>query len=109
MDNQTVNNIVPIYVWFTFGFSLMGIAVSMLNFGMLVVTMVTVKGIVVPVWIIIPVGAGLVTVCILVGYFSEKYKIWGKIVSRQNRNANPEVNQIANDVKEIKAMLENKK
>lgn len=78
MEDTTFNNFIPLYVWFTFGFSLMGIVVSMLNFGMLVVTVITVKGIIVPVWIIIPVGAVLISICVLVGYLSEKHKIWGR-------------------------------
>jgi len=103
----TTDTVIPYYVWFTFGSNVISIVISTLNFGMILVTLITVRGIQVPLWMIPAVAAMYALACIATGYFFEKYKIWDRITSHQNVNANPQMRDLIVDVAEIKQMLKN--
>jgi len=103
------DKLVPVYVWFLYGFGLVSIIISIINFGANQVTMITVKGIYVPLWMVPIVGVSLIVICVMIGYNFEKYQVWNRITSHQNQNMNPEIKQLSADVKEIKKMLENMK
>ena len=99
------DRLIPYYVWFTWGFGFISNPISIINFGMLFITLITVKGIYIPSWMI-PVIVGLdILACIAVGHYFEKYSVWNRISSHQNQNMNPEIKQLSDDVKEIKQLL----
>jgi fatty acid desaturase len=103
------DRIIPFYVWFLYGFGIISVFMAIINFGANLVTMITVKGIFVPVSAI-PIVAGiLLTLCILIGHYFEKYNVWNRITSHQNQRMNPEIRQLSADVKEIKRLLEERK
>jgi hypothetical protein len=99
------DRLVPFYVWFVLGFGIIAILIGIVNFGMNVVTMFTVKGIYMPFWIIPIAVAALIGICTGIGYFFERYDIWNRIISHQNQRMNPEIRQMAEDIKEIKRLL----
>ncbi|HOX35185.1 MAG TPA: hypothetical protein P5217_00400 [Methanoregulaceae archaeon] len=102
------DRLIPFYVWFVFGFGIIAILIGIVNFGMNLVTMFTVKGIYMPFWIIPIAVTALVIFCTSIGWFFEKYDIWNRITSHQNRRMNPEIRQMAEDIKEIRNLLEEK-
>lgn len=104
-----VDRLIPYYVWFIFGFGVLSILLGIANFGMLLITTITVKGIYISLWLLPIVGILFILACISIGYVFEKYKLWSKITSHQTRNTNPEVDQLCKDVQAIKAMLEGMK
>jgi hypothetical protein len=99
------DRLVPFYVWFILGFGIISILIGIVNFGMNVVTMFTVKGIYMPFWIIPIAVGGMIAICIFIGWFFEKFDIWNRIVSHQNRKMNPEIRQMADDIHEMKQLL----
>ena len=107
-----VTKIIPYYVWFFYGFGIVSVVMGITNFGMIAVTLLTVKGILIPSWSIAVVVLLMIIFCIIVGFFFDKYKIWNKVTSYQNQNTNPEIAQmfsnlkeLSNDIKAIKAKL----
>jgi cell division protein FtsW (lipid II flippase) len=107
-----VNKLIPYYVWFFYGFAIVSVVMGIVNFGMVAVTMLTVKGIDIPSWSIILVVLVMVISCTAMGYFFDKNKIWNRVTSYQNQNTNPEIAQmfgslkdLSNDIKSIKIKL----
>jgi hypothetical protein len=109
MEKTSTDKLIPYYVWFIYGFSTISIFMGIINFGMVMITTITVKGIFVPIWMVPVIGCLLGIICISVGHYFEKYSISNRISSHQNQNMNPEIKQLSDDVKEIKKMLEDKK
>jgi hypothetical protein len=103
------DRLIPYYVWFLYGFGLISVFITVVNFGANQVTMITVKGIFVPLWMVPVVGITIIIFCIVLGYYFEKYHVWNRITSHQNQNMNPEIKQLSDDVKAIKKMLEERK
>ena len=108
-----VDKLVPYYVWFFYGFAIVSVVMGIVNFGMVGVTMLTVKGIDIPSWSIILVVIIMMISCTAMGYFFDKNKIWNRVTSYQNQNTNPEIAQmfanlkeLSNDIKSIKVKLE---
>ncbi len=97
-----IDRIIPIYVWFGWGFSTLGVFFSMINFGVAIITMITVKGIYVPLWMIPVIGVFIIALCTVTGYIAEKYAVWNRITSHMNQNANPEIKQLCADVAELR-------
>jgi hypothetical protein len=67
-----------------------------------------VKGIYIPTWMIPVVATAIIVYCIIMGFVMERYDIMNRILDHQNRNQNPQMKQISDDVAEIKKMLEEK-
>jgi hypothetical protein len=104
-----VNTLAGWYVRFVAGFSMIAIFIGMINFGMILVTMLTVRGIEVPVWF-----AGIAFVCVMatctwVGYTFEKYHVWDSITSHQNQTMNPEIREVITLLKKISDKVEAEK
>jgi hypothetical protein len=99
------DRLVPYYFWFDYGFGRTSVVMGLFSFGMSLVTMITVKGIYVPLWAIGFVAGALILFCTGVGYFFERYKIMNRITSHSNRNTNPEIDGICKDIELIKAKL----
>jgi hypothetical protein len=102
-----IDKLVPLYVWFILGFGIISVLIGIINFSVNLVTMLTVKGIFIPVWAIIVLAAIMIGICILVGYSFEKYRIWDKINSHQNQNMNPEIRAAAKYSKKVDAEMQN--
>lgn len=100
------DKIIPYYVWFGMGYGTISLFIAMINFGMLLVTLLTVRGIAIPGWMIAVVAATVMTACITVGWFLTKYDIQNRIAEYQNMNLNPQIRQIAEDARYIREKLE---
>jgi hypothetical protein len=110
IDNQITitDKMIPYYVRFLWGFGYIGVFIGLVNFGMILITTITVKGFYIPLWVIPIVGAAVILFCTGVGYYFEKYDIQKRIASHSNRNANTEFAQQCAEVKEILEILKNK-
>ena len=102
------DNLIPYYVWFIYGFGIVSILIGIVNFGMSLVTMITVKGIYIPLWMIFIVAGLLIVLCTATGYFFEKYTIWSRVTSHQNLKINPEIRQLCEDVTYLRTLAENR-
>jgi uncharacterized membrane protein (DUF106 family) len=98
---ERIDIVIPFYVWFVLGFGIISVLIGIINFSVNLVTMLTVKGIFIPVWAIIILAVIMVGFCVLVGYIFEKYKLWDKINSHQNQNMNPEIRAAAKYGKKV--------
>jgi hypothetical protein len=96
---------IPYYVRFWWGFGYVSILLGIVNFGLNIVTAITVKGIYIPLWVIPLVAGGVILFCISVGLFSERYDIENRISTHKNLQSNPEFKQMCLDIKEIKDKL----
>jgi hypothetical protein len=105
-DTTLVDRLIPLYVWFAAAFGPMAMAISAINFGMIVVTLITVKGIYVPAWMVPVVATIIIIFSIATGYVLERYDVMNRILHHQNLNQNPQMKQISEDVAAIKKMLE---
>jgi len=101
-----IDKVIPLYVWFAASFGMISMILGALNFGMLAVTLITVKGIYIPSWMIPAVVFLIIAYCIITGFLMEKYDIMNRILNHQNRKQNPQIKQISEDVAYIKKMLE---
>ena len=101
----TADRLIPFWVRFQWGFGYISILMGLVSFGMSIVTMITVKGIYIPLWTIPIVATMVLALCTMIGYYFEKYDIQNRISSHSNQNANPEFVQMIRDIKEIKEML----
>lgn len=101
-----VDRCIPLYVWFAAAFGPMAMVISAINFGMIVVTLITVKGIYVPSWMVPVVAISIVLFSVATGYVMERYDIMNRILYHQNLNQNPQMKQISEDVATIKKLLE---
>lgn len=99
------DKLIPYEVWFEYGFGKISLLIGIINFGMLFITMITVKGIYIPAWMIIIFTLIIIALCIIIGYFFEKYAIWNRITSHLNLRVNPEVKQMLQDTQDIKKEL----
>ena len=104
-----VDKLIPFYVWFLFGFAILSVIMGIANFGMVAITLMTVKGLYVPTWAIVLVAGLVISLCIIIGYTFEKYSIWDRITHHQNEKNNPQLRIIMKDLQDIKKILEEKK
>ena len=79
---------------------------GLISFGMALITMITVKGIYVPLWIIPIAGFAIVVMYIIIGWIFEHYDIWSRINSHYNQRQNPEIKQMSEDIKRCREILE---
>lgn len=100
--------LVPLYVWFGVGYGVISLFMAVVNFGMLAITLLTVKGIYVPSWSLVIFAILVSLVCITIGYLFIKYDIGNRIVEYQNEKMNPQIKQITEDVKWLREQMEKK-
>ena len=100
-----VDKLIPQYVRFQWGYGYVSLALALISFGMSLVTMLTVKGIYISLWMLLLIGVGVVVFCTGLGYYFEKKDIQNRITSHVNNNANPEVTKICKDIVSIKKKL----
>jgi hypothetical protein len=82
-----------LWIWFTQGWAVASIFLSMGNTGMAFITMLTVKGIYVPLWVIVFFVLCICVGVLLIGYKWYKSNIQAEVQSYSNNNANPEWNE----------------
>lgn len=82
------------YVRFQWGYGYVSLAMAICSFGMAGVTLLTVKGMYIPLWLICGIAIAAIAFCGWLGYFCEKHDIQNRITSHANRNANPEFDQL---------------
>jgi hypothetical protein len=100
------DRLIPYYWWFKSGFAETSLPLSMVNLALLIITMLTVRGINIPL-LMLPVIAGAVILfCIGVGWFFETYGITGRLNSRITTKQNPEIYEMCQNVKKIIEKLE---
>lgn len=100
-----VDKLIPQYVRFQWGYGYVSLALALISFGMSLVTMLTVKGIYISLWMLLLIGVGVVVFCTGLGYYFEKKDIQNRITSHVNNNANPEVTKMCKDIVLIKKKL----
>lgn len=100
------DKLIPYYVWFMYGFGTIGIIIGTINFGATITTLLTVKGIYIPAWVIVLISIIVIIICTATGYFFEKYSIWQRTISHQNQNVNPELLKLLKDIELIKKKLD---
>lgn len=100
------DRIIPYQFWFEYGIGKFGVYLAIINLGLLITTLFTVKGIFFPTWGIVPIGIGLVVFCMTFGWFLDTRNVMGRLNSHMNRKGNPEFAKLCADVEEMKKMLE---
>lgn len=90
------------YVRFIMGWNNVSIFTGILSFTMMIITVVTVKNIYVPLWIIPIAAAALIVILSGVGYFFEKYTIAGRQTIHVNRTMNPDIYEMLTILRELK-------
>jgi len=98
--------LIPQFVRFQWGYGYISLGLAILSFGMSIVTMLTVKGIYVSMWMLIMVGLAGLAMCLILGYLCEKYDIQNRIASHTNNAANPEFKKLCEDVAWMKKRVE---
>ena len=106
MTLTIVDKLVPQYVRFLWGYGYVSLVLALISFGMAMVTMLTVKGIYIPLWALGGIGLAVIGFCTFVGYISETRDIQNRIASHANTRANPELKQLCADIDLIKKKLE---
>jgi hypothetical protein len=102
---STIDKIVPAYVWFVYGFGTVQLPLGIVSLVVTITTLITVKGIYIPMWML-PVSVLIITVfCTILGYLMTKHGIWNKTTSYANRAANPEISRMCKDLEMIKEHL----
>jgi cytochrome c biogenesis protein CcdA len=81
------------YVRFVAGFSVLAMAIGMINLGLITMTYLTVKGFNIPSVVILGIAGGILLCCVVVGTLLEKYRFWDKVTSLQNQRMNPEIRE----------------
>lgn len=101
-----VDRLIPYYVWFIIGFGIVSVLLGVVNFGMIMFTLITVKGIYVPIYAVGIVAAAIIAFCIWLGWFFERHAIQNRITSHTNKRLNTEFDKLCGDVQQIKTLLE---
>lgn len=84
-----IDKLIPQYVRFQWGYGYVSLVLALISFGMSLVTMLTVRGIYISLWMLILIGVGVVIFCTGLGYYFEKKDLQNRITSHSNKNANP--------------------
>ena len=95
------DTIIPYYYWFKSGFGEISLPMGLINLALLIVTMMTVKGIYIPMWIIPIIAVVVIIGCTFVGWFFQHYEINGRIATLVIQKQNPELDQLCKGVKEL--------
>jgi hypothetical protein len=91
------------------GFGMISVFMGIVGFGMSLVTMITVKGIYIPAWVIAVIGIMLIVSCWYSGYWYEMIAMWKYEISHTNNVLNPEMLKLCTEVSEIKKLLQERK
>ncbi len=104
-----VDRLIPYWYWLKCGLAEVTLPMSIVNFLMIVILMFSTKGIDITMYAIPFVCAIMIAGFTFVGWFGQHYGIYGRINTLINQEMNPEMKQISDDVKTIRAMLEERK
>lgn len=97
--------LIPVYYWFKSGFGEISVPIAFVNMAILIVTILTVKGFFITMWLIPIIGLTAVMICILVGWFFQHYAITSRTATMINQKMNPEIKQISDDIKLMKKQM----
>lgn len=100
-----VDRLIPVYVWFTYGFGTAQLPMSIVGYVSAVASVLILKGIEIPTAVLLVVMAAIISACTALGYLLTKYGIWKRTTSYTNQNANPEIARIHHDIRLIKQHL----
>ena len=106
MPEENHNIIVKLWVWFQTGYTPASIVLAIGNMGMLLITLLTVKGIYIPLWMICVIGGLIASGCIVLGHFWFTRNVQKGVQSYMNKNGNPEFKHLCDEVTEIKRLLQ---
>lgn len=99
------DTLIPYYYWFKSGFGEISIPIGLVNFSLLAITLMTVKGISISMWLIPVVVIAIAVCCTGIGWFNQIYEVNSRMASLVNQKQNPEIKQMSDDIKEIKRIL----
>ena len=102
------DRLIPLYVRGTYGLAVFSFFMSMINIGAVVMTLLTVKGYDIPLWMLSVLAVALTLFFFAFGWVMEKYDIANRIQSHANTRMNPEIKRMCEDIKEIRRILESK-
>lgn len=106
-EKQTFTDwLIPQFVRFQWGYGYISLGLAILSFGMSIVTMLTVKGIYISLWMLCGIGIAGLLACLALGYICEKYDVMNRITSHANIAANPEIKKMYEDVRWIRHRME---
>lgn len=100
-----VDKLIPAYVWFTYGFGTAQLPMSIVGYVSAVASVMILKGIEIPITILLMVMAAIISGCTILGYLLTKYGIWKRTTSYTNQNANPEIAKIHKSIQRIERHL----
>lgn len=96
------DTIIGYQFWFEYGLQKAGLYVGIVSIGMTAITLLTVKGIYVPIWMFFPMGAAMVLFFVFLGYFLDTRNVMGRLISHQNRkDRNPEFGKLCENVENL--------
>jgi glucan phosphoethanolaminetransferase (alkaline phosphatase superfamily) len=90
---------------FELGVSKIGFYVTLVSFGMMLATMLTVKGIFFPVWAIVPLAGSLLLGLLAFGYYLETYDVIDRLNTHMNTN-NPQFLELLESIDRIEKKVD---
>lgn len=90
---------------FEYGIGKFAVYLNIVNLGLILITLFTVKGISFPIWGIVPIAIALVIACTAFGYYLQEYKVIEKLFGHTNKN-NKEFNDLVDAVARIEKKID---
>ena len=105
MTDTLCDSIIPYIYWFENGFGKLSLPMAIANMVLIIITVITVKGIEFSLLYVPPIILVVVAGCVAVGWFLERYSINSRIATHVTKNQNPMLNEMYEDIKSIKLKL----
>ena len=90
---------------FELGMSKVGFYVTLVSFGMMATTLLTVKGIFFPVWAIVPLAGSLMVGLLAFGYYLETRDVIDRLNTHMNTN-NPQFLELLESIERIEQKVD---
>jgi phosphate/sulfate permease len=89
---------------FEMGTGKIGYYISLLSLGVAITTLLTVKGIFVPIWAIVPLAVAMVLGIVIFGYYLEQKDVIARLNTHMNQN-NPQFLELVKAIDRIENKL----
>jgi hypothetical protein len=100
-----VDRLIPYMFWLEWGIGKLGLYVSAITLGLMIITTLTVKGIYIPVWAFVPIGVAVIATCMFYGWVLDSRNVMARMTSHLNKRGNPEWNEMVAAVERIEKKL----
>ena len=88
------DRLIELFVYLMISFTVVSIPLGVINFVTIISTYLTVKGMFVPIPVLMAISVIVGGLFIVFGYFMRVYNIQGRITSMVNRFLNPEISEM---------------